>query len=336
MDLISVIVPIYNRENRLDKCITSIINQTYRNLEIILINDGSTDNSLEKCYEYQRLDSRIKVVDKTNGGVSSARNEGIKNSCGDFIQFVDSDDYIELNMCETLLRYSQKENSDIIICGNKKEYSGKIYLNKCLNKTVKDISEIKEDFSMLYERYIFNSPCNKLYKRDIVITYFNEKISLGEDLVFNLSNLKNTHKVTFIEDCLYNYVKSCKDRLTNEGFREDKFNIALMLYDEVNTFCDYYGIEECYRDGVNTVFVNNILVLIYFLVNDNSINLVTKKQLILEYINDSRLSKAIINYKGKKFRFNLINNVIKIRNIELIYISFRLINFVERVIGKLK
>ena len=108
--LISVIVPVYNVEDYLDRCIESIINQTYKNLEIILVDDGSTDSSGKKCDEYALRDGRIKVFHKENGGVSSARNMGLDIATGDYIGFVDSDDLLEHNMYEMLLNNAEKHN----------------------------------------------------------------------------------------------------------------------------------------------------------------------------------------------------------------------------------
>ena len=115
-DKISVIVPVYNVEDYLDRCINSIVKQTYKNLEIILVDDGSTDSSYKICNEWAKKDERIKVLHNKNEGVSKARNVGIDASTGDFIAFVDSDDYIEETMFEKLLDKQKTNNSDIVFC----------------------------------------------------------------------------------------------------------------------------------------------------------------------------------------------------------------------------
>ena len=129
-NLISIIVPIYNVEKYLKKCIDSIINQTYKNLEIILVDDGSPDNCGKICDEYAKKDNRIKVIHKENGGVSSARNVGVENATGEYIGFVDSDDYIEKDMYEVLINNLKKENADISIISNYEVYKNKIIENK--------------------------------------------------------------------------------------------------------------------------------------------------------------------------------------------------------------
>ena len=122
MEKISVIVPIYNVEKYLEKCLDSIINQTYKNLEIILVNDGSTDSCRDIMEKYAKLDKRIIIVDKTNGGLSDARNAGTKIATGKLISYIDSDDYIEKDMIEYLYKGIKEYNSDISICGTIVEY----------------------------------------------------------------------------------------------------------------------------------------------------------------------------------------------------------------------
>ena len=117
--LISVIIPVYNtgKEGYLNRCLNSVLNSTYNNLEIICVNDGSTDNSLEILKQYQLHDSRNSVIDKENAGVSMARNSGIDNSHGEFISFIDSDDWIDKRYYQNLVEYAETERADLVICG---------------------------------------------------------------------------------------------------------------------------------------------------------------------------------------------------------------------------
>lgn len=115
MEKISLIIPVYNAEKTLDRCLDSVVSQTYENLEIILVNDGSKDRSGKSCDKWAQKDDRIKVIHKENGGVSSARNIALKNLSGDYILWVDSDDFIELDYCQTLIDVAQKENADVVV-----------------------------------------------------------------------------------------------------------------------------------------------------------------------------------------------------------------------------
>lgn len=118
-NLVSVIVPVYNAEHFIEKCIHSILNQSYKNIELILVNDGSTDNSVKICDSFAKIDNRIKLIHQANSGPSVARNNGIYNAKGKYIQFIDADDYIEENMIETLVNEMEK-GLDIVICGYKR------------------------------------------------------------------------------------------------------------------------------------------------------------------------------------------------------------------------
>src|ERR1035437_2416676 len=117
MLLISIIVPVFNSEIYLGKCISSILNQTFKDIEIILVNDGSIDNSVQICDDFAKADDRVKVIHKINGGVSTARNLGIDNAKGKYITFVYSDDYIDITMYKNLLEYFDKFNADLVMCG---------------------------------------------------------------------------------------------------------------------------------------------------------------------------------------------------------------------------
>lgn len=197
VDKISIIVPVFNTELYLHRCIKSILNQTYSNLEVILIDDGSSDNSSSICDEYSILDNRIKVFHIDNSGVSKARNIGIKNSTGEWIGFVDSDDYIEPDMYETLINDAKKYSVDVAVCN--------YYIDADKRFCAKEYNKNKESFFLNYEDSIlyllkFDSgytcgPTNKLYNKKIVQKLkFDENITNGEDLLFNFK-IYNTHKI---------------------------------------------------------------------------------------------------------------------------------------------
>ena len=169
-DLISVIVPVYNVKNYLEKCLDSIINQTYKNLEIILINDGSTDESLDICYMYEKKDNRIKVYNQENHGLSYTRNRGIELARGKYIGFVDSDDVISPFMYEFLYKAINEYNSKISICDFVR-FSDK----PTFNETYESISLTKIDAikELMIDKKIANHAVDKLYLREL----FNELFS---------------------------------------------------------------------------------------------------------------------------------------------------------------
>ena len=207
-ELISVIVPIYNVELYLEKCIVSIINQTYKNLEIILVNDGSPDNCPQICEEYAKKDSRIKVIHKKNGGLSDARNYGIDIANGKYLCFIDSDDYIADQMIEKLYQNLKKNKSDISICNFYETYSNdylKFY--PFPEKKLKISGNAK--FYNIYNKYFLSTIAawGKLYKKEI---FNNIKYPLGkihEDEAIITEVLKNAKVISYFDEPLYYYVQ---------------------------------------------------------------------------------------------------------------------------------
>ena len=200
-ELISIIVPIYNVDRYLRRCIESIINQTYKNIEIILVDDGSSDSSPEICDKYKEKDSRIIVIHKENGGLSSARNAGLEVAKGTLIGFVDSDDYIASDMYEKLKANMDKYSSDISACQFCFNY--KHSKRVCIVSSKEKLFRGKEKFDNL--KYIKGVAWNKLYKREIFkkIKYPDGKIY--EDHLIICDVLNKAKKVSFLNETLYYY-----------------------------------------------------------------------------------------------------------------------------------
>lgn len=199
--LISVIVPVYKVEKYLNECVASIVNQTYKNLEIILVDDGSPDNCPQMCDEWAKKDNRIKVIHKPNGGVSSARNLGIDIAKGEYICFVDSDDYILENYCECMTRKIQQYNADIVICDLLDNGHPEMNLKEDI---VFDLGD-NENFIKIYKNYQFLSPTNKLFQKALIDAKFPIGVKYGEDEIFNLSYFKKVKKAIVIPEALYFY-----------------------------------------------------------------------------------------------------------------------------------
>ena len=205
--LISVIVPIYNVEKYLARCVDSIVNQTYKNLEIILVDDGSPDNCPAMCDEWAEKDSRIRVIHKENGGVSSARNAALDIATGDYIGFVDSDDWIEPEMYSSLIQKISESGKNIALCSYYAvEISGERYECRCVvDKEVLD----KDD----YFRFIVLGGdggyiWNRLYDADILKEVrFDEDIWYSEDLLFNFKTAQKSNGAAILDKIEYNYVQ---------------------------------------------------------------------------------------------------------------------------------
>lgn len=223
---ISVIVPAYNAQKTIKKCIESILTQTYKNLEIILINDGSNDKTEEMCEKLVQTDNRIKYYYKENTGVSKTRNFGLDKASGDYISFIDADDFLEKNMYEIMIK--KINNADILICNcflisDNKKIDNDIDIK---NSSYENLEEMLKDINNKEINRYVNPPWNKLIKREIIINnniLFNPKISLGEDLIFNLTCMKYANKINIINERLYNYV------VTTSGLSEKRRDIKDFL-----------------------------------------------------------------------------------------------------------
>ena len=225
MKKISVIVPVYNVEKYLSQCLNSIIHQTYKNLEIILIDDGSTDSSGLICDNYSQKDKRIKIIHKSQGGLSDARNAGLKIATGEYISFIDSDDFINKNMYSILINNAQKYNSDIVWFNYYNYYSKKHFINSSIikNNDLYDLSssdKIKFAKNLFYQYKMDAHVWAKLYKRSI---FNNIKFPYGklfEDIFVFLPILSNAKIISTIPDCLYFY-RNRSESIVNQYFKQN-------------------------------------------------------------------------------------------------------------------
>ena len=204
---ISVIIPVYNVEKFLRECLDSVVNQTMRDIEIICVNDGSTDGSLDILKEYAKKDDRIIVINQTNGFVGSARNNGLKIAKGEYIQFVDSDDYLELNACETAYKYALLYNADVVVFGYKNfpEQVGNIKNRRGTGLKYKEVNVFHGGLKS--GRHLCNCiPWNKLFRHEIIKgCYFPEWLRFRDDEHFNFQVDKKINTLVQIPEQLYNY-----------------------------------------------------------------------------------------------------------------------------------
>lgn len=230
---VSVIVPVYNVENYLRRCIESLLNQTIKDIEVIAINDGSTDSSLDILKEYSNKDNRIKIIDKENNGVSKARNNGISMAIGEHIMFVDSDDWIDTNMIEKMYNLSLENECDVVMCSYVREYGNesKIKVFDFPNLVIYDEKDVKfnifrklvgpigEETSKPEHLDSLVMACTKLYRTDLIIKNnlkFTDTELVGtEDCLFNVNVFKEVKKAIFLNEPLYHYWKGNKNSLTS-------------------------------------------------------------------------------------------------------------------------
>ena len=209
--LVSVIIPVYNVEKYLKKCIESITNQTYKNIEIILVNDGSTDNSYRICQEFSEKDTRIVLLNKQNGGLSDATNYGLKFATGDYVVFVDSDDYVKSNYVESLYRMITKYKVDVVACEySEVSESGKVLKEVHFNEP-QNINKLsgKRFLQYLYEdNYVANVVAwNKIYKRSLFNSVRFEKGRYYEDEFLIVPMFWKVKTIVLLRESLYYYVQ---------------------------------------------------------------------------------------------------------------------------------
>lgn len=257
-ELISVIVPVYKVEKYLEKCVNSIANQTYKNLEIILVDDGSPDNCPAMCDSLAKTDGRIKVVHKKNGGVSSARNEGLKVATGKFVTFVDSDDYLLSSYYEDMINLV--DNSTDLVVSNIKIITkkGSKDLGMLDNEKISHVLDSPESFMQFVISGFFDNVYNKLYKKDLILKEFDTSLKLGEDRVFNLNYFENINgKIKYSNYAGYIYennpTSACK-KTYPYFFEMISFSITaikVFLNKKFGTFDNYYYFKE-----VESLFYN--------------------------------------------------------------------------------
>lgn len=250
---ISIIVPIYNAASTLLRCIHALMVQTYSNIEIILVNDGSSDNSLQICHQFAAEDNRIRVIDKSNGGVSSARNAGLDAATGSYIMFCDSDDWAEPDWCEELI--SHYEENCLVMCGYFIE--GKHYPPNEIRSSVSCDRYAREDFFRLKSNG-FNAPWNKIYSSKVINAYnirFNCLLTNGEDYLFNLQYLTHiSGGILFLNRCVFHYQwprgNSLSVKVPNNYFEQCCYLIkAVLSHAEKLGLCNPYGKQQIYTDS---------------------------------------------------------------------------------------
>lgn len=245
---VSLIIPVYNAKDKLRECLESVVSQTYPEMEIIIVDDCSTDGSLEICREFEKRFSDVHVYTKKNEGVSAARNYGLSKATGMFVQFADSDDRLYPEATAHLVNRMQQDQSDVVIGGywNEKENREVIYPERFFS----DRTSFRKEFPELFSGFFIHVPWNKLYRRDVIQNIrFPDDLNKGEDLVFNLQVFAVSEKISILSEVLYFY-HNVSDHSLSFCFREDAMEIEERLYEEVKAFLakDGKGEDPVYLD----------------------------------------------------------------------------------------
>lgn len=256
-NLISVIIPIYNVEDYLSKCIESVCEQTYSNIEVILVDDGSNDKSPQICDQYAKGDSRIIVIHKKNGGLTTARKVGLQASHGEYIGFVDGDDWIESEMYEEMIRHAVAEEVPLVVSGMYRENGGIVYAEWKSGPFEEGLYEGDKLYCLKQSLFEMNgSSCNKLFKKDMLyelLMNINDGLAGVEDDLFSLEYILKASKIYIMDKAFYHGVE--RSTSATHSVHKDwyfQMHIAIQHYNAMMVnFPDAIFIEKCQKNIAN-------------------------------------------------------------------------------------
>ncbi len=320
---VSVIVPIYNAEKYLEECIQSVRNQTLTNIEIILIDDESTDSSLEICNKYCEVDERIRVFSNPNIGQGLERNYGIGKAVGEYIAFLDADDSYSPNMLEILYSVATKEQADMVSCGYKDIYLDELWEKHPLPKSVLN-SAVKIQAAMANlianEKQDGYQGCiavwDSIFKREIInknnIAFRSERKVYSEDLLFKLDFMSHATKIVFCQEMLYNY------RITDMSFTN---NINPVVLERIvslhNAIVERFG--NVLKDyNLNVRMTNRTFFTVRFNIK-KAIGSSEAKEFYKSLCENENLIKILKNYRSRTIKNYLVWVLVNLKNEKLIY-----------------
>lgn len=310
---ISVVVPIYNSKEYINRCIDSLINQkNFKDYEIILIDDGSCDGSEKICDEYVQNYKNIKVFHKRNEGVSKARNKGIVEAKGEYITFVDSDDYVNEYMLYNFSKAIDKLYSDIIFCGYNNIFvkkNKKIALNACKFDNINLSEFLDKYFSNYYCKYLIHGPYNKIYKSSIIknnYIKFDESLKICEDVIFVIDCLNKSKTLSSIEGCYYNYMQNGTNDTLLRKYSENEIEANWKLYYRFKRLLEQNNLKSENIKLVKADFINRFIICLkkMFLKSGYS------NAKMIDEVNHYILDERNLNFENIKYKSNILNKLI--------------------------
>ena len=349
---VSIIVPIYNAEPYLSRFLNSLVNQTLHDIEIICINDGSTDNSLEILESYAQRDIRIKSINIENSGVSRCRNIGLKYINSKYVVFVDSDDWLDREALEVMYNYAELENSDLVMCAYMREYVSHskdkkfdmpeimVYENEELEKIHRRLfGPIDEELGSPELLDSLGTVWAKLYKSEIIKNNnfeFRDLSIIGsnEDSLFNIYVINKMKKVIFINKPYYHYWRENKQSITSL-YNPNLKNQWEKLHKEMNQFIEDNNLKDTYRNALNNRVCMSVLGLgLNECSKANTSTELDKIKNIKIILNDDKILESYIKFKIHKFplHWRVFYRCIKHSRSLLVYIILNTIEFLRKVI----
>lgn len=307
MDLISVIVPVYNVEQYLMRCVDSIRRQTYQNIEIILVDDGSPDNCPQMCEEIRQMDTRVRVIHKKNGGLGFARNSGLDAANGSYVTFIDSDDWISDDHIENLYREAKRTAADVVIGSHTLAASDGTFLPHSLGlrQEVYEGATIQKEIVLPLigaettwpdDVQLHSSSCMNLYKLEVInqnnIRFRSEKEAVAEDMFFNVDFLCNANRVAAIDEIGYFYFENLAS--ISRKYDSNRFERTICFYEMLKQQVLNYGLQDVAAFRVERTFLMKIRVALRLLVLSDSSR--KEKYDGIQQILDHRLIKEVLSY----------------------------------------
>ena len=332
---VSIIIPVYNVEKYISRCLDSVINQTLKEIEIILVNDGTKDNSLEICEKYAKQDNRIKIFSKKNEGLGLTRNYGIKRASGEYIGFLDSDDFIDFDFYEKLYNQALKENVDACFA------CIKTYLNSKENPKIEKIpfkNDVVSSKELMYNllhvknyneyknEYMSMCVWRSIYKKDIIeeknILFESERKFISEDILFNIDFCMASKNISFVRNTYYYYCVNGNSLTTT--YKEDRFEKDIVLYNEIIRRLKKYGEYECVKKGLYSLFLcyDRAEIKQEVFCNFKDKKDVLKK--IKKIITDKSVKEALKYKENESIQRSLYDFLIRLKCVKLIYFITKL------------
>lgn len=333
MSKVSVIVPVYGVEKYIERCLKSLINQTLKDIEIIIVNDDTKDNSMKICEKYSNIDKRIKIYNKQNEGLGLTRNYGIERANSKYIAFLDSDDYVDEDFYEKLYNKIKKEEADVCFSSKKRvDNNGNILSDRdiFLKDGVYDSKEILECV-LIYSplnnyKKISMSSWRALYNIEIIkeydIKFVSERKYISEDFLFSVDYIFHAKTVTFVSDT-YHYYCYNGASLTN-SYKSDRFEKALIFIEEFKRKMEKYDLITKYENAIPILLLGYVRVAIKQEIFASNNKLKDIKNRIKEIVSNKEVIKALKSKYKKKLKFRILDSALRMGNPSIIIFIFKL------------
>lgn len=341
--LVSFIVPVYNAEKTIERCVQSLQKQTVGDIEILLIDDGSRDASLAVCNLVAKDDSRIRVIHQDNAGVSVARNVGIENAQGQYISFVDADDWIDVNVCEVFENALQKYDYDLFCFSLILHKNGTSELAKLFKDDVPLLNDAQKtelllktmtpwtpNFEYNCKIRVAGMSCVKLYKKEILIrnkSFFPVGIKVSEDTLFLILNLEMFKVVGYSTKIMYHYIFDCQS--AQNHYRPDSFQQFSVIIERIKEWLKKENKSQLFFDSANTLFVHYLFGILKedLFHCDNHNSLLTKQKRLKEILKEKLFVDVLNNVKWSYFKFpeKVLVLFLKLRMVRTISIAMKFV-----------